>query len=773
MEQPTNNFHEEEEISFIEIFFRYFHHWPWFLISIALCVGVAWAYLRYTTPEYKVVSKVLIKDDKKGQNAADILAFSDLGIANYSSNLDNEIEVLKSKTLMTHVKDKLNLGVNYIKEGRIRQSDIYVNTPIFVYVTDQVKAGRFIISQLDEKTLSIDSEEEAFHATISIPDEGEDSSQIAFEDEVVSPWGILSFEVNPFGERNLPIDVILSNPKSLPVVQIAPINKSSSVVEVSIVTESPQKGKDIVNTLIQTYNDQVIEEQQYVASNTIKFIEERLGIISGELEKAELNVERYMQEKGVTDLQAQAQLFLSSSSEYDQKISQAEIQFTILQGIKNWIMAPENEGEVAPSNVGLTDQTILGLMSRYNQEIMDKKRSTVGMTETNPTVIEYDVRIASLRDDLIKGVSMAESSMRTNLNELRRKENVYVSKARGLPTQERESRELYRQQSIKETLVLYLMQKQEETGLSLAMAVPNATVIDPADYSNIPVKPKKNVILLAALLLGLIIPILIIYVRDLFDTKIHTKEDVLRIVKIPFLGDIPVSKKDTIFPVKSVRSGIAERFRLVASNVNFIAGHKENTVIMVTSTFPEEGKSFFSRNLAYSLATIGHKVLLIDMDMRKSVMNNLLEMKAEKGIAYYLSNPDVTIREVTEQKEYHPNLNILPVKIYPPNPAELIASSRVSTLFDQARSRYDYIVVDTAPIGLVADAFTISKYVDATIFVTRADVTYKNALRDLQTYYKERKLTKLAIVLNAVKTRRGYGNYNYGDYKNTYYRDED
>lgn len=771
-DQINNQDNQEEEFSFLELFFHYFRHWKWFLLSLVVCLLLAFVYLRYTTKEYKVVSKVLIKDDKKGQGTADLSAFSDLGIITNTSNLDNEIEVLKSKSLMKEVKDSLNLGVSYYKEGRIKQMEIYNASPVFVYVTDQIKEGRFIINKVNDSGLSIYSEGDNFEALVPITLSQENSSELLLKEQVVSPWGILSFEVNPLATADFPIEVVINRPKYLPEITIVPINKTSSVVEISIVTPLAEKGKDIVNTLIYCYNQRVMNEQTYVATNTIEFIKERLGIISGELQVAEKEVERYMQEKGVTDLQAQAQLFLSSSSEYDRKISEVQIQTDILKGLKEWFQNPANAGSTAPSNVGLTDQTILSLINNYNQQIFEKERTTIGMTATNPLVAEYDARISSLKNDLIRGVSMAEAGIQANLRELRRQENTYLNKARSLPTQERESRELYRQQSTKETLVLYLMQKQEESRLTLATAVPNATVIDPADYNNTPVKPKQSIIYLAALLLGLIIPIVVIYIRDLFDIRIHSREDVSRIVKAPFLGEIPESSKDNIFPVKNVRSGIAEKFRIAVSNLRFIIGEEKGKVIMVTSTFSGEGKSFVSRNLAYSLASSGNKVLLIDIDMRKSVMDKTLGMDAKKGIAYYLSTPSATLSEVTDQKEYHANLNIIPVKVFPPNPAELIASPRLAELFTLAKERYDHIIVDTAPIGLVADAFVVNRYADATIFVTRADVSYKAALKDIQSYYADKKLNNLTTVLNGASLQRGYG-YGYGEYKHNYYVEND
>jgi capsular exopolysaccharide synthesis family protein len=589
-------------------------------------------------------------------------------------------------------------------------------------------------------------------------------------EDVVSPWGLLNFRENPFGMAPYPITVAINNPYQLPDITIASTNKTSNVVEVSIVIANPRKGQDIINTLIGIYNQNAINEKNYVANSTILFINERLDIIAKELGVAESDVESYKKAQGITDLGVQGHILLASSDEYGQKINNAEIQLDILLNIKAFLSQASYAGNLLPANMGLSDPTILSLITSYNTAILEKQRNTAGMNENMPTVIEYNKRIAQIKDDLQKGISLAESTSRLTIRELRNQENRYLGQARGLSTQEKESRELMRQQTIKEQLFIYLLQKKEETGLSLAMATPNAKIIDQASLSGL-VSPKKPILLLAALILGIVFPIGIVYIKDIFDNKVHTKDDIARVVKAPFLGEIPVVRDaDEPFPVLKVRSGVAEKFRIIISNLGFVVGGHRSKVISVTSAAPSDGKSFFARNLALSLATSGKKTLLVDLDIRKSVLVKTLGIDSPHGSVYYLSNTLVRLSDIINAGKYHKNLDIIPVKIFPPNPAELLASERLEKLFREIGRSYEYVIIDTAPVGLVADAYTINPFVTATIYVVRAGHTYKQALHDVQEIYKEKKLNNLTYILNAVPntTRYGYSSY-YGSYKHSYY----
>ena len=757
---------EQEETSIIEILFHYLRYWKSFLLSIVICVGIACAYLFYTTPEYKIISRVVISDDKKGQTMEVMTAFSDLGIVAPKSTLDNEIEMLRSLTLMKSVVDSLRINISYYKNGPIRNKEIYRNTPVFVSISNIVTSGSFTVDYVNDSILSVrSSDKENF------------DQQVEIGKDIISPWGALNFTLNPFGTETYPIEVFVK-PSYFPKVEINAVSKTSSVVELSLVTPTPPKGQDIINTLINHYNRKTIEDKNYVATNTINFIDERIQSVSGELQTAEKSVEDYQRSRGITDMQAQGHLLLTSSSEYSKRITDNEIQLQLLRDTKTYLTNPEFKENSISVNSGLTDPTVLSLIKKYNDEIFERKQATVSMSESHPTRIEYNNRVAFIRDDLLRGIGYAESSIQSTIRELRRQEGLYMGKALSLTMQERESRGLVRQQDLKETSFTYLLQKREETGLALVMATPNAKVIDAAFFSPVPVKPRKMIILLAALMLAVIIPVIIIYIRDLLDNKIHTKDDITRLIKAPFLGVIPVMKTEEPFPVLKIRSSIAERFRTVISNLDFIVGSERRKIISVTSYTSGDGKSFFSRNLAMTLAITGKKTLLVDLDLRKSILVKTLGgIKTDKGSATFLSDPNVKINEIIDTSHtFHKNLDIIPVHIFPPNPAELLSSERLEQLFQTIGRDYDYIIVDTAPVGLVADVFNINAYALSTIFLLRSDYTYKKILPEIQELYRDKKLNNLSIVLNAVTDENIYGyGYGYGKkygyYKHDYYTD--
>jgi len=760
----TENTERQEEISIIEILFHYLRYWKYFILSIIVCLGVAYVYLLFTTPEYRIFSKILINDDKKGQMVDMTSAFSDLGIIQPKSNIDNEIEILRSRTLMKNVVDSLRLNISYFKSGKIKKREIYKETPVFVSIPKIMAPGSFTVDQVNDSVLLISSNKEKF------------DGQVEIGKELNTPWGILTFTPNPFKTESFPIEInILSS--FLPGVDISSVSKTSSVVQLSLITPSPRKGQDVINTLVAQYNKNAINDKNYVANNTIDFIDTRLGSVSGELQSAEMKVEVYQKQKGITDLQAQGQLILSQSGNYTKQIIDAGIQLDLLKSVQDYLMKQANQDKALPSNVGISDPTVLSLIQKYNDLILEKKKETSGMQANHPKFIEYNNQLALVRADLLRGLDISEGSGQKTIDELQRQDNMNMGRARDLTTQERESRDLLRQSTLKETLFTYLLQKREDTELALVTATPNAKVIDPAAVDYTPVKPKRMIILLAALIIGAILPVIVIYIKDLFDNKIHTKDDVTRVISAPFLGIIPVSKDGDPFPVLKVRSSITERFRTVISNLEFIVGSERRKVISVTSYTSGDGKSFFSRNLAMSLATLGKKTLLIDLDLRKSVLVKTLGMSnTDKGSALFLSDPEIQVNEIIDASHtFHKNLDIIPVHIFPPNPAELLSSQRLEQLFQTIGRDYEYIIVDTAPVGLVADVFNINAYSLATIFLLRSDFSMKKILPEIQDLYREKRLNNLSVVLNAVSDENiygyGYGHY-YGNNKHNYYTDE-
>ena len=747
------NEEQVNEVSFVEIVVRYIKFWKLFVISVILCVALAFVYLQYTTLRYKVTSTVIVSDGNESPSGIEVTAFKDLGIFSQSGDFSNEIEILKSRTLMKRVVDSLKLNVSYYKKDFFKMKEIYKKSPVLVDVNDFKKAGHFIVDKAEGNTLMISAtaKDTAFTKKIFI---GEVFS---------SPWGLLTIHNNPEGKEEFPIVVSVLKPNVLPQINIASVKGASNVVEMSITSANIEKGIDIVNTLIDIYNMQVIKDKNSVATNTISFINDRLEVISQSLDNAEKDVETYKRDRNITDLQTEAHLFVSATNEYEKKVSEIDVQSSILRTIKDLIIKAQDTENIIPVNIGLSDPTIIKLINTYNDLLMDKKRSTAGMKPGNPTLKEYESRIATLKENLSKGIDVEEAKLKSVRSELSKQGSLYTNKIKGVSTQERESKKLYRQKDLMESLFTYLLQKREETGLSLALATPNAKVIDKA-IGGVLVYPQRNMFLLGGLLVGLIIPICIIFIINLFKVKIESKEELLSVVKAPFLGEVPISKNDESFPVKELRSRCAENFRIITANLGFLLGEEDSKVILVTSTMPREGKSFFARNFALSLATSGHKTLLIDADIRKSKLDSVVNFHVDKGLAQYLADPEVQIDDIIEKTgDWSMNLHIIPTKLFPPNPAELLASKRLDTLFTKVKEQYKYIIVDTPPVGLVADAFRINQFVNASIYVTRINATHKDSLKEIRDLYVNKKLYNMSCVLNGVPRYNRYG-YRTSDY---------
>jgi len=744
----------DDSISISEIVFHYLSYWKLFIVSIVICLVAAVAYLFSAAPQYSVWTKVLISDEKKGSTEDVFSAFQDLGIYPQKNSFDNEIEVLKSLNLLQKVADSLHLEIAYFKDKGFKTLEIYNDAPFKVSARDLHETGIYTISEIENDKFKISSSD--FEETF------------AFGEEIVTPSGLLAFTPNLYGTEQYPITISVE-PGYLPAISIAPVSKTATVISISIQTGNVSKGKDILNALVDIYNLESINEKNYTATNTINFINQRLDENSGELTEAEQNVEKYRINEEVTDLQAQGQMLLTTAADYAKRINAANSQLMVLQQTRSFITNSANGNNPVPSNEGLTDPTIISFIHAYNTEILAKVRETVGMTANMPDVKEYERRISVLRDNLLKGINNSIASLEISIRELRRQENLYRTQANTLPTKERESRGLLRQQGIKETIVNYLLQKKEETNLALAMATPNAKIIDPAIGSSRPVKPRKSIILFAALIIGVILPVIYIYIKQLFDTKIHTHEEVQKLLNAAYLGDIPVDKTGNKIPAVNLRSSLAEKMRMIASNLSFVAGNKQSKIIAVTSMIPSEGKSFVSRNLAFSLASIGKKTLLLDIDLRKSETNKNLDIKKQKGTTMYLADSSVKLEDIIEKGSYHPNLDIIAVHVYPPNPTELLCSNRMGQLFAELENcGYDYIIVDAAPFSLVSDPLIINSYTDATMFVIRAGYSERHAIKEIQELYNNNKLNRISWVLNAATS--SYGS-NYGK-KNGYYSDD-
>ena len=741
---PHHHFLTGKGHSFPEIFFHCLLFWKEFILSIVFCFFVAFIYLRYTTREYMVYSTVLMSVNQQNSNY-DLSVFGELLIPSSWNDLEDDIITITSRSLMKEVVDSLQLGVAYYQVGFFKKREIYKYTPIFVHVSHPTDWGLLKLDQIDDSTFSITSKDKNF------------TQKFRLDEKIDSPYGQLSFSENPLGIYPYPIEVEIKNPLDLPAISVSPLNKYSDVVYLHINTPIPAKGIDIIQTLTEIYNQRSKEEKNLGANQTIRFIDERLPAITKELNQAEIAAEDYKRSNYLTDIETETQMLFLSTNDYAEQGMQVETQLSILTALQDHLTSPENEGKIAPTNVGLTDPTVLALMRIYNEEILEKNRIILGTTPSNPLVQEYETRIALLKKNLLEGITIAESSLHLSLMEIYKREIESSEKTKSFSTHERKWGHLFRDKKLKERLFTYLLLRKEETAMSLELATPGLKVVDDVEYGL--VSPNRNRIWLIALAIGLIIPLCFLYLRALLDNKLRKKEQLIQATQAPFLGEISVCNSRSVFPVSDLRSRIAEDFRLINSNLNFVISGSQSKVVMVTSSFSGEGKSFFSQNLALSLATLGKKTLLIDTDMRKSVLSKTLKIHPDNDFTLFLSNPDLDCAQIIDKTaSFHKNLDIIPLTVFPPNPSKLLASKRLDVLFDTVRKEYDYIIVDTAPIGLVADAFRIHSFSDTTIFITRTHHTPKSALCEIQDLYKSNKFQNLCLVLNAAPISNRYEN---------------
>lgn len=536
----------------------------------------------------------------------------------------------------------------------------------------------------------------------------------------------------------------------------------TSVLTLSIVDPVREIGVDFLNKLIEKYNDDAINDKNLVAKNTENFINKRLKAITVELDTVEGNIEKFKKVNKVTDIVSEAQLFLESSSEYEKSSIETETKLKVVEDVLKFITKSTNN-DLIPTNIIPDGGNTSGLIEEYNQLILDKKRISKGATAENPRVINLEQQLTGLRQSITESLKNLKSSLTISQNDLRRQGNVLGGKISEIPRQEREAREIGRKQQVKEALYLYLLQKREENAIALNVTAPNSKVIDDAYASPIPVSPKPSIIYLGALLLGLLVPFGIIYVYDLLDTKIKNRGDVEGKVQVPFIGDVPRSESHEELIKADSRSSSAEAMRIIRTNLDFMVNQVPDGIaktIFMTSTFPKEGKTFVSVNLAGTFALSGKKVLLIGLDIRNPKLDEYMNLP-NRGVTTYLSSKNATLNDFLVKQEGYEHFYVLPAGVIPPNPAELLMGTKVEAMFATLKKEFDYIVVDTAPVSLVTDTLLIAKYADAFIYVVRANFLDKRMLRIPDTLYREKKLPNMSILLNDTDTKKGYG-YGYG-----------
>lgn len=773
----------EEQVNIQELLFRYLIHWPWFVVSIIICIACAWGYLRLTTPIYNISATVLIKDEKKGGGASMSSDLEKMGLEGFvssSSNVDNEIEVLRSKSLAREVVNNLGLFVTYMDEDEFPSKELYHTSPVLVSLTHQEAdklPGRMEINMILQPTGALGvqitvGEKEYRKQFDKLPavfptDEGtvaffanNDTLSAVCPENITKERHITAF-------INRPFSVLKEYVNSL---SIAPTSKTTSVVVISLENTNTRRGRDYINKLLEMYNINANNDKNEVAQKTAEFIDERIGIISKELGSTEQDLENFKRSAGITDLSSEAQIALTGNAEYEKKRVENQTQINLVMDLQRYMKG--NEYEVLPSNIGLQDAASAGAIDRYNQMLVERKRLLRTSTENNPTIINLDTSIRAMRTNVQATLDATLKGLQITKEDLAREASRYSRRINDAPTQERQFVSIARQQEIKSGLYLMLLQKREENAITLAATANNAKIIDEALADDNPISPKKTIVYLAALVLGVGLPVGVIYLIGLTKFKIEGRADVEKLTSLPVVGDVPLADEKTgsIAVFENQNNLMSETFRNVRTNLQFMLENGKN-VILVTSTISGEGKSFISANLAISLSLLGKKVVIVGLDIRKPGLNKVFNIpKKEHGITQYLTNTTANLMDFVQPSDINKNLFILLGGTVPPNPTELLARGGLEKAIETLKANFDYVILDTAPVGMVTDTLLIGRVADLSVYVCRADYTHKAEFTLINELAENNKLPNLCIAVNGLNLNsRKYGYYyGYGKYGKYY-----
>ena len=702
------------------------------------------------------------------------------GFVSSSSNVDNEIEVLRSKSLSREVVNNLGLFVTYMDEDEFPSKELYHTSPVLVSLTHQEAdklPGRMEINMILQPTGALGvqitvGEKEYRKQFDKLPavfptDEGtvaffanNDTLSAVCPENITKERHITAF-------INRPFSVLKEYVNSL---SIAPTSKTTSVVVISLENTNTRRGRDYINKLLEMYNINANNDKNEVAQKTAEFIDERIGIISKDLGSTEQDLENFKRSAGITDLSSEAQIALTGNAEYEKKRVENQTQINLVMDLQRYMKG--NEYEVLPSNIGLQDAASAGAIDRYNQMLVERKRLLRTSTENNPTIINLDTSIRAMRTNVQATLDATLKGLQITKEDLAREASRYSRRINDAPTQERQFVSIARQQEIKSGLYLMLLQKREENAITLAATANNAKIIDEALADDNPISPKKMLVYLAALVLGVGLPVGVIYLIGLTKFKIEGRADVEKLTSLPVVGDIPLADEKTgsIAVFENQNNLMSETFRNVRTNLQFMLENGKN-VILVTSTISGEGKSFISANLAISLSLLGKKVVIVGLDIRKPGLNKVFNIpKKEHGITQYLTNTTANLMDFVQPSDINKNLFILPGGTVPPNPTELLARGGLEKAIETLKANFDYVILDTAPVGMVTDTLLIGRVADLSVYVCRADYTHKAEFTLINELAENNKLPNLCIAINGLDLNsRKYGYYyGYGKYGKYY-----
>lgn len=787
---PTKPKQTDEFIRIQDLFYLCVSKWYWFVISLAVTISVAVIYLLTTPPVYTRSASLLIKEDSKGNSVSDAAGvLGDIDLFQTSTNVNNEMQSLQSPAVMLDVVKRLHLDVSYHIDGGFYKRVLYGKSCPYTVSFNDLRDNESV-------DFTINPSEKGQVVLTDFSRDGEDLDgevTATLNDTTDTPVGKLivmvavdsvTYEspvyVSRIGYQDATGDYASNLSVSLN-------DEKSTVINLSFKDVCIQRAEDVLNTVIAIYNENWIKDKNQIAVSTSQFISDRLGVIEQELGNVDENISSYKSEHLLPDVQAAASMYMAQSSETNAQILALNTQLSMARYIRNYLTNATSKNQLLPANSGIESPGIEQQIANYNTAQLRRNDLVANSSEKNPLVVDMDQSLENMRHAIITSIDNHITTLNTQLRSLRQSEQQTTARIAANPTQGKYLLSVERQQKVKEALYLFLLQKREENELSQAFIAYNTRVITPPTGSMIPTSPVKKNIALVAFAFGILIPVVIIFIRENMNTKVRGRKD-LESLSVPFVGEIPLAEsgkmKKSEHTAKEIvihqgkRDIVNEAFRVLRTNLEFILDAKEDknkaSVTLITSFNPGSGKTFLTMNTAATFAMKGKRVLVVDGDLRHGSASAYVGTP-KKGLSDYLGKRENNVEDLIVEKENYPGLFVLPVGTIPPNPTELLAEPRLAELMEKMRSRFDYILIDCPPVDIVADTQIIEKLADRTVFIVRAGLLERDMLPQLQSDYDGKRFKNMALVLNGTlggSSRYGYGyryGYKYGYGSKSYY----
>lgn len=758
-----------------QFLFKMLHNWPWIILSLSAALAVAWLYNRYAEPAFKASASIIIKDEKKGGSGLlDNPLLKELDIAGGGKLVDNEIEILKSYDLMDEVVRKAQLFLDIKSKGSITNRSVFD------------KEAPLIIRVANPDTITKPLQWRAIRQPAGnwSLDYGARNKNLAVtRGRWYSINGLLlqitdnpNFKPTSDSVNLIEEYILLINPIKITVnsylkdLNVQPASKTSSIIKIELTDYNNKRAQTALTALIDIYNQQALEDKNKVTKNTLEFLNNRLSIMENELRTVEGQVEQFKSSNRITDVSAEAQQYMDQAKQVDFQKAQQQTQLSILESLEDNLRANQDNPKLALSGSSIAEPSLAEMIQTHNRLVLERDRQTERLGPKNPIPVDLTNQIANLRASLITNIGNLKRAYQINLDDLTKKDAELNTRIKNIPQVQKNLVQIQRDQSVKEQLYFLLLQKREESAITLASTISDSRSIEQPRSVGI-VAPKKALITALAFLLGLMIPIGIIYLINLFNNKIEGKDEVEQKCNAPVLGEISYVKKDTapIIVQKGSRSIVSEQFRAIRTNISFTRPGHSPSILLVTSHRPEEGKSFTSLNLAASYALLNKKVVVLEFDLRKPRLSSALGIQSHKGISNYLAGSEPAISNLLhEVPGFEQRFFLLPAGPIPPNPAELILGERMKQMLDELKKQFDYIIFDTPPYGLVTDSTLLATHADISIVVLRQGFTFKWVLPELNKKINDNPAQPLYTVINRVGESNRYGSYKQYGYKYGY-----